>query len=328
MVPALVLVLASPAIAQETAPAAPAAASSPAAPAAGPSPDENLKATVASLLFDVRKVVEVQVSTGWKIDRYEYEKMMPDTLLSVCRTTDETRSFALAEAGREVTRLGGPLVAALEKNGNKIDELKPLLFATRVERTLAEAVRRAPSECPLWIQPKREFRALQAGVDRFILSLEGGGAGLLQYAAGSAGTGFTVGGGGGGRLLLGRGFGQSWSVRVGPELSGVALVQRDEGSTSLPLQFQGALPLVVRYTDVSWHYNAEAAPLAMFTENDPVLRYGFRVGVMVGISGLQVRSFIPWFGVGGAVELFPDSDGRPMLVNLKGGLRAGLDWDF
>lgn len=328
MVPALVLVLASPAIAQETAPAAPAAASSPAAPAAGAEPDENLKATVASLLFDVRKVVEVQVSTGWKIDRYEYEKMMPDTLLSVCRTTDETRSFALAEAGREVTRLGGPLVAALEKNGNKIDELKPLLFATRVERTLAEAVRRAPSECPPWIQPKQEFRALQAGVDRFILSLEGGGAGLLQYAAGSAGTGFTVGGGGGGRLLLGRGFGQSWSVRVGPELSGVALVQRDEGSTSLPLQFQGAIPLVVRYTDVSWHYNAEAAPLAMFSENDPVLRYGFRVGVMVGISGLQVRSFIPWFGVGGAVELFPDSDGRPMLVNLKGGLRAGLDWDF
>lgn len=285
---------------------------------------------MASLLFDVRKVVEVQVSTGWKIDRYEYEKMMPDTLLSVCRTTDETRGFALAEAGREITRLGGPLASALEKNGNKIGELKPLLFATRVERLLAEAVRRAPSECPLWVTPERQFRSVQAGVDRFFISLEGGGAGMLQYAADHppGTTGFTLGGGGGGRLLLGRGFGHVWSVRIGPELSGTALVQRDGNTTSLPLQFQGAIPLVVRYMDVSWHYNAEVAPLAMFTETDPKLRYGFRFGVMIGISALQVRSFIPWAGVGGSIEVFPEADGRTMLVNLKGGVRAGVDWDF
>lgn len=292
--------------------------------------NKELHQTVESLLFDVRKIIEVQMSTGWKIDRYEYEKVMPDTLISVCRTTDETRSFALAEAGREVAKLGGPLESALQKNGNKIGKLGDLLFATRVEKLLAEAVRRAPAECPVWVTPQRDFRSVQAGVDRFILSVEGGGAGLLQYAdAHPAGTtGFTVGGGGGGRVLLGRGFGQNWSVRFGPELSGVALVQRDGTTTSLPLQFQGALPLVVRYVDISWHYNAEVAPLAMFTENDPVLRYGFRVGVMIGISALQVRSFIPWAGVGGAVELFPEADGRTTLINLKGGLRAGVDWDF
>lgn len=287
-----------------------------------------------SLIFDVRKIVEIQASSGWKIDRYEYEKMMPDTLLSVCRTTDETRSLALAELGREITRLGGPLADALQKNGNKIGELKDLLFATRVEHTLAEAVRRAPSECPLWVTPERSFRSVQAGVDRFILTAEGGGLGLLQYAARhEAGTtGWTLGGGGGGRLLLGRGFGHAWSVRAGPELSGFALVQRDKTSTSLPLQFMGAVPLIVRYTDISWHYNLEVAPLAMFTESDPTLRYGFRVGVMIGISALQVRSFIPWAGVGGVVEVFPDASdpmhGRPTLVNLKGGVRAGVDWDF
>lgn len=319
VVTALALLLAQPALAQTQA-----------APAPEAEPDENVRAMVSSLLFDVRKVVEVQVSTGWKIDRYEYEKMMPDTLLSVCRTTDETRSFALAEAGREVTRLGGPLATALEKNGNEIDDLKDLLFATRVEQLLAEAMRRAPSECPLWLKPKRDFRSLQAGVDRFILSLDGGGAGMLQYAAihPAGTTGFTLAGGGGGRLLLGRGFGHNWSVRVGPELSVTALVQRDGGSTALPLQFQGAVPLVVRYTDVSWHYNVEVAPLGMVTETDPKMRYGFRFGVLIGISSLQVRSFIPWAGVGGAIELFPDTDGRTMLLNLKGGLRAGVDWDF
>ncbi len=289
-----------------------------------------MQATVDSLMFDARKVVEVQASSGWKIDRYEYEKMMPDMLLSVCRTTDETRSLALAQLEREVVRLGGPLEEALQKNGNKIGDLKDLLFATRAAHTLSEAVRRAPAECPVWVTPQPNFRSVQAGVDRFTLTVEGGGTGMLQYAAKhTAGTtGFTIGGGGGGRLLLGRGFGHAWSVRTGAELAVIALVQREKGSTSLPLQFLGAIPVVIRYTDISWHYNFEVAPLAMFTESDPVLRYGVRVGLMLGISALQVRSFIPWAGVGGAVEVFPDSDGRSMLLNLKGGVRAGLDWDF
>lgn len=289
-----------------------------------------MQATVDSLMFDARKVVEVQASSGWKIDRYEYEKMMPDTLLSVCRTTDETRSLAIAQLDREVTKLGGPLEEALHKNGNKIGDLKPLLFATRVAYTLREAVRRAPSECPAWVTPQRDFRSVQAGVDRFTLTVEGGGTGMLQYSAvHPKGTlGWTLGGGGGGRLLLGRGFGHEWSVRTGAEVQVVALVQREKNSTSLPLQFFGAIPLIVRYTDISWHYNFEVAPLAMFTESDPVLRYGVRGGVMIGISALQVRSFIPWAGVGGAAEVFPESDGRPLLVNLRGGVRAGLDWDF
>lgn len=295
-----------------------------------PSAGEELQKTVDSLVFDVRKIVEVQAAAGWKIDRYEYEKMMPDTLLSVCRTTDETRSLAIATLEREVKKLGGPLDEALRQNGNKIGKLKPLLFATRVAYTLKEAVRRAPSECPMWVTPERTFRSVQTGVDRFTLTVEGGGMGLLQYSAvHPKGTlGWTLGGGGGGRLLLGRGFGHEWSVRTGVEVSVIALVQRDKNSTSLPLQFNGAVPLILRYTDISWHYNFEVAPLAMFTESDPGLRYGFRVGLMIGISALQVRSFIPWAGVGGAAEVFPEADGRSTLVNLRGGVRAGLDWDF
>jgi hypothetical protein len=49
---------------------------------------------------------------------------------------------------------------------------------------------------------------------------------------------------------------------------------------------------------------------------------------MLGISTLQVRSFIPWVGFGAAVELFPEAAGRPTLMNVKGGVRAGVDWDF
>ncbi len=298
------------------------------APGADSEDERNM--AVSSLVFDIRKVVEIQASSGWKIDRYEYEKMMPDALLSVCRTTDEIRGFALAQLRTEVAQLGGPLEDALKKNNNEISELKPLLFATRVEHTLEEAMRRAPSECPLWLTPKTSFRSIQTGVDRFTITVEGGGTGLIQYSATHPKntTGFTIGGGGGGRLLLGRGFNHVWSVRTGAELNVIALVQREAQGTSLPLQFVGAIPVIVRYTDVSWHYNFEVAPLGFASELDPKVRYGFRVGLMIGISTLQVRSFIPWAGIGGAVEVFPESDGRSLLLNLKGGVRAGVDWDF
>lgn len=299
--------------------------------------DAERKQAVDSLVFDVRKVVEIQQSSGWKIDRYEYEKMMPDTLLSVCRTTEETRSLALAELRREITRLDGPLEQALKKNDNKIDDLKPLLFATRVEHVLAEAMRRAPTECPLWVTPQANFRSVQVAANRFTLTAEGVGSAMLQYSAvhPKGTTGITLGGGGGGRLLLGRGIGHVWSVRVGPEFGVVALVQRENNSTALPLQFVGAIPLVVRYNDISWHYNFEVAPLAMLTEKDLAekntarfLRYGARGCLMIGISALQVRSFIPWAAAWGAVEVFPETDERSMLLNLKGGVRAGVDWDF
>ena len=166
-------------------------------PAPPPTPPEVAEAPMEvtllaarSLIFDVRKIVEIQASGGWKIDRYEYEKMMPDTLLSVCRTTEQAHRLALTDAAQEVGRLGGPLADALKKNGNKIDDLKELLFATRVEQTLAEALRRAPGECSIWMTPKTDFRSLQTGVDRFTLTIEGGGTALLQIKGGHSGVAF------------------------------------------------------------------------------------------------------------------------------------------
>lgn len=301
--------------------------------ARGTAPDtayEHVPSAVASLLFDLRKIVEVQRSAGWKIDRYEYERMMPDTLMSVCRTTDATRRFALAEARDEVARLGGPIEDALEENGGKIHELKDLLFATRVAHLLEEAVRRAPVECSEWVKPQRDFKALQAGVNRFFLSVEASGSGMIQYAPvhPDGTTGFRGTRGGGGRLLLGRGFGHHWSLRVGPEFNVNMLVRREGNTVDLPLQFQGALPIVVRYQNGFWHYNVEVAPLVMITDTDRVARFGGRLGALIGISRLKTRRFIPWAGLSVTVDLFPGVDGRTMVLNLRGGWRAGFDWDF
>jgi hypothetical protein len=241
--------------------------------------------------------------------------MMPDALMSVCSTTVETRSAALVRARREVARREVPL--------------KERVFATRVEHLLAEAMRRAPAECSPSVNPQPNFTARQAGVDRFILSVEGGGAAMIQHARKhpDGTTGFRGAGGGGGRLLFGGGFGLHWSLRVGPEINVSMLARRQGNTAKLPLQYQGAVPIVVRYTAVSWHYNLEVAPLVMVTNTDLVPRYGGRVGLLVGVSRLKTRRIIPWAGLGLTAELFPAMNGEGMLLNLKGGLRVGFDWD-
>lgn len=278
---------------------------------------ERMPSAVASLLFDMQKVVDVQHSAGWKIDKYEYEAMMPDALMSVCRTTEETRSSALTQARREVTRLSGDAPEELQR-------------AERVAHLLEEAVRRAPTDCPPWVEQQRDFRALQAGVNRFVLSVEASGSGMVQHASShpDGTTGFRGARGGGGRLLLGRGYGHHWSVRVGPEVNVHMLVRQQANPAELPLQIQAALPIVARYTAVSWHYNVEVAPLLMLTDADLVPRYCGRLGVLIGISRLKTRSVIPWAGLALMVELFPRMNGGEMLLNLKGGVRVGFDWDF
>jgi hypothetical protein len=297
------------------------------APAASPVPAVLARST-ANLLLDLRKIVELQESTGWKIDRYEFEAMMPNALMSVCRASVGVRSAALFEAREAVVHLGGPLEEAIARRGGAADGLDTLLFASRVDALLARAIERAPSECPPWIAAAPTFDALQSPVDRWLLVAEGGGQGTVQVELDrpDGTSGATLGGGGGGRLLVGRAFGETWSLRFGPDLSAKALVKRSGESTTLPLQFQVGLPVVLRRTSVSWFSSAEIAPLALVVEDDPRVRAGVRAGVMVGRSALRVRSLVPWAGIGVEVEAFPSPDERPTLLNVKGGLRAGIDW--
>lgn len=290
--------------------------------------DSALERSSANVLLDLRKIVELQESTGWKIDRYEFEAMMPNALMSVCRTSERVRAAAHAEASAEVARRGGPLEVAIARRGDSIDGLESLLFAVRVEGLLARAVERAPSECPPWVTISDTFDALQSPVDRWMIVAEGGGQGTVQFELDrpDGTSGATLGGGGGGRLLVGRAFGETWSFRFGPDASAKALVKRTGESTTLPLQFQIGFPIVLRRTAVSWFSSVEVAPLALIVEDDPRVRGGVRAGVMLGRSALRVRSLVPWAGLGFEVEAFPSPDERPTLVNLKGGLRAGIDW--
>jgi hypothetical protein len=291
-------------------------------PAAADEPGPSRAA--AALILDLEKIVEVQVSIGWKIDRYELEEMMADALLSVCRTTDETRSAALTALDDRLDAIGGPPEEAYRASGGRYKEISQNLFVGRVRALLEEAIRRAPSECPFYIAQEPDFPGVQIDAHRFSISVAGGGLFTAQHWGGSV---FEVGAGGAGRLLVGYGFSPRWSMLMGPELGVTAIFDQNEVSTNFPLQFVGAVPVVVRLRSVTWHYDMEAAPLGFYTKAEGEVSFGVRGGFLVGVSTLRIRGIMPWFGVGANVEYIFPTDARGGLTLLKGGARVGFDWD-
>lgn len=288
-------------------------------------PDPELALDVEGLIHDLEKIVEIQISIGWKIDRYEYEEMMPDALLSVCRTTEDARSRAFTLLDERLERLGGPPDQAFRVAGGSLKGLDENLLVSRVRALLEEASRRASSECPFWIAPDPSFKGLQTDAHRFTISVEGGGLFTVQHWGGRV---FELGAGGSGRLLLGYGLSHHWTLLGGAELGGTAIFDQTSTGTKIPLQFTGAVPVVVRRVNVTWHYDFEVAPVGFYAQGDDGVTFGMRGGFLIGVSTLRVRGIMPWFGVGIAVEyLFPTS-ARGGVTMLKGGARVGFDWDF
>ena len=278
----------------------------------------------AGLKHDLEKIIEAQESTGWTIDRYEYEAILPDAIQSVCASTPEARDAVLAELDQRIVQLGGPVEEAYRRNGNDLDGLSDLLFATRVRALLVEADRRAATECPFWMPPDPSFRGVQTDAERFVLNVEGGGLFLLQSERGKG----VLGGGGSGRLLLGYGIDPTWTVLFGPEFGGAALFKETDSGTQLPFQFTVAVPVVLRRHDLTWHNDLEVAPLTFFTAMDTRVSYGVRIGGLLAISALRIRQIMPWAGVALSFEHYFKNEARTYFSTVKGGLRLGFDWDF
>jgi hypothetical protein len=277
------------------------------------------------LLHDLRKVVLVQQAIGWKIDRYEYEEMLPDALLSVCAVPQRLRQAALDRLGRQIDAMGGPVEDAFKRNGGEIDELSELVFITRVRHLLHTAMQRAEADCPFWLVPDASFRGHQTNARRFTLQGEGGGLVMLHLVSR---TKAVIGAGGAGRLLFTRGFDTSWLLLFGGEFGAAALLAKTQSGTDLPINFFAATPLILRHHNLTWHYDFEIAPVAFFTQDDLRPSFGGRVGGLIGLSTLRVRRIMPWAGIGGAVEYLFANEARPARVILKGGARVGFDWDF
>lgn len=272
------------------------------------------------LATDLERIVEVQQSGGWRIDRYELEDMMPSALTSLCRVPVETRSALLAHYDQRIAALGGPIEVAWSKTKD-LSALKPLLFVSRVRALLAEAMKRAPAECPVWVEPDPRFHGLQSDRHRFTLNVETGG--LVQFRRSA--DRWTYGGGGVIRGLIGRGFDHT-SILFGAEFGGGAMLRVPDGNGTLVINYFPALPVVFRMHDRTWHYDVELAPVALFQADDTRRSYGIRFGLGGGVQARRSRGVIPWAGLAVAYEhYFPGV--RPQMIFLRGGLRVGITWN-
>jgi hypothetical protein len=87
------------------------------------------------------------------------------------------------------------------------------------------------------------------------------------------------------------------------------------------------VPVVLRLHDVSWHYDIEAAPVALFQADNDTVSLGARLGFGIGFATLRTRGFIGWAGAVVMGEHYFAKSSRPSAQFLRGGVRVGVVWD-
>lgn len=287
------------------------------APSALAAPE--LSGAAAGLRIDLERIVTAEESDGWFLDDDAYGEMRQALLESVCRTPQADRVSTLLAVKSEATADPEQLY---ERAGELDAATKRALHARRRYEALERAMAEADEACPFWVKPDPGFLGRQTDRERFTFSLETGGLGQLRQTAGT----WTLGGGGYARLLPGYGFGDV-TIMGGWEFGGGAMLRPNTSPTELVINYFPAIPLVVRFNDVSWHYDIEAGPVGLFQADDPSVSYGARVGFAVGVFALKIRGVLPWLGAAVAYDHYFPSGGRPRAHFIRGGLRAGVVWD-
>lgn len=277
----------------------------------------------AGLVADVERVVAVEEGAGWFVDEEAFRSSTPKLLESVCRAVPEARQVARATLAARSARAGSPR-ALFEAEGQVVTAaVREARTEERRLHAFERALAAATRDCPYWEVPSADFRGRQTDRDRFTLSLETGGLVQLRQTDGT----WTFGGGGYGRLLPGYGFGGDVTILAGPEFGGGAMLRPRTNPTELVINYVPALPVIVRFHEISWHYDVEVAPVALFQADDTAVSYGGRVGAGFGVKALRTRGVLPWAGLAVAYEHYLASGGRPQAHLLRGGLRIGLMWD-
>ena len=273
------------------------------------------------LRADVKRIVAAFEAEGWFIDEYRYKDILPIVLESVCRTpaTDRGQALRELEAGRR-----DPEAVYRSEGNNLTKRAQAALTWEREYQALARAVASAEQDCPFWTTPVTGYSGRQTSRNKWVIHLEGGGVGqLLQQQ-----DRLRLGGGGAGRLLLGYGFGDDLSLIAGAELGGGAFLSRDSETSEqgFSIGYLAALPILLRFRDVDWHYDLEIAPVSFLTDFGEPLLFGGRVGGAVGVGVLRRQGLLPWAGIAVAYEqYFADDPTRRMSI-LRGGLRVGFRW--
>jgi hypothetical protein len=273
-------------------------------------------------MADVRRIVAGEEAEGWFSDADAFQSMEEPVLESVCRATPNARARALAglqaaraSAGdaRELHRAAGELTDAVER----------ALTAERELRALEQGLARVETECPFWVAPEPDFAGLQSDRRRITLNLETSGNAQLRQTEGD----WTFGGGGMGRVLVGWGFDGRTTLLFGPEFGGGALVRPNTSASQFVIYYFPAVPLVLRFHQLTWHWELEGAPVALFQADDTRVSFGGRIAGAIGFTTLRQRNVLPWAGLAAAYEYYARGGGRAPAHFIRGGLRFGFSWD-
>ncbi|HAN31457.1 MAG TPA: hypothetical protein DCQ06_07650 [Myxococcales bacterium] len=248
--------------------------------------------TAQSLLFDIKKLVELTEQRGWTIRSYELRRLMPDTLMSVCRVEPEVRRRTLAMLRAAHKAAGGSPIDVWKKEGKMSSRMVEMLTLDRSEELLSMAVRAAEKQCPFYLQTDPHFRGRHRDGSALFLSTEGGGAFAVRHT-----DKWIFGGGGRGRVMMGRGFGSNLSLRAGVELGGAALVDERFKTDDVQIDLITAVPVVLRQQSGIYVWDAEVAGITYGIPGRDVMRYGARVGALFGVSALRIRAVLPWTGL-------------------------------
>jgi hypothetical protein len=274
------------------------------------------------LLADVDRIVAGEESEGWFADSEALQEISRPALESTCRATPEARAEALEVLKQRSAEAGDPR-ALFQSQHELSDSVKQALTLDRQRRVLELALSRVAAECPFWLAPQPGFRGLQSERQRWTLSLETAGNVQLRHTLGR----FAFGAGGWGRILPGYGISDRLTLLAGVEFGGGAMVRPNTGASQFIINYFPAIPLVLRVHHRTWHYDIEAAPVALFQADNTWPSYGFRFGGGIGFSALRRHDFLPWAGVAASYEHYFAGAGRAEAEFLRADLRVGFVWD-
>lgn len=284
--------------------------------------------SAARLLHDAHVLVDIKTQRGWEIDRAEIDALLPSMLESFCRTDAVSRQQAQEFATERRQALGGPLAEQLAGVQGDIAAVAAVLRAERVMVLLARAATAADADCPPVLRAHTPFVGRQTLADRTVVHLDAGGLVTLR----NSDRGLNYGGGGSGRVMVGRGFSTHWIGLAGLEIGGAALLdqgQQPQQDAQLKLHLYFAAPLVVRHSWSQWQLDLDAAPVLQLNSDVQVRGVGVRAGALVVVATARLLNTIPWAGLGISVEhMLGGEAGRLHEWTVRGGFRAGFDWDF
>ena len=274
-----------------------------------------------SLLSDVARIIAAEEVDDWFSYREAWRSVEEHLLPSVCRATPVAREAALAALRVRHAALGD--AKALFAQGGELSTAVAAALTAERELTALERVLQRQSDCPFWIHPEPGFRGLQSDRHRLTVSIESGGDVQFRLAQ----RHWTFGAGGGGRLLFGWGFDGRYTLLAGPQFGGSALLRPNSHASEFVINYFPAIPVVFRSRQLTWHYELEAAPVALFEADNTRLSYGARIGAAFAFTALRRRNVLPWAGLALAYEYYFEGGGRGPVHFLRGGVRIGLPWE-